>query len=319
MSEHKSALSPGTAFTPPLSPWRLRFWWRPIPSGLRSWVWARARTSSWRGSFSIYFLAIVLEATPFILLGAVVSGLMELWLPADLLPRLTARAGPWGILVRRAFGASLSGVRVRGGVRGARSFAKRTTAAACHDLSPGRAHFELHRAGLHLHRVSGLAISPVPGPGRAAGGSFGRVCVQAASSSPKSLLKPEPDAGVFPLAHGPRPAGHEHARQGRVPAWLDGWGRAAGRVTADFVDMMPYFLIGVSIASAMKTFIPASSLAELGQGPVSGPMAMMSSAFVLSLCSEADAFVASSFHRIQLLRRDELFGLWAPCSTSSCS
>ena len=249
--------------------------------------------SGWRESFSVYFLAIVLEAVPFILLGAVVSGLMELWLPADLLPKLTAKFGPWGILLA-ALLAPLFPVCECGVVFVVRGLLRKglplphamtyllaapilnftvlgSTYIAFQDWR-----YPLYRAlgGLFVALLAGYVFSLLPS---------------------KKMLKPEPDADPFPIASALPMAEAGTGTMPRVPAWLEGWSRAAGRVAADFVDMMPYFLIGVSIAAAMKTFIPASSLAALGQGPVSGPLAMMSSAFVLSLCSEADAFVASSF------------------------
>ena len=56
-------------------------------------------SATWREPFSIYFMAIVLEAVPFILMGAFLSGILEIWLPPDLLPRLTAKAGGWGLVL----------------------------------------------------------------------------------------------------------------------------------------------------------------------------------------------------------------------------
>ncbi len=66
-------------------------------------------------------------------------------------------------------------------------------------------------------------------------------------------------------------------------------------VRHDFLDMGTYFLFGVFLASLMKTFIDPEWLAWLGDGVVSGPAVMMLMSFTLSLCSEADAFVAASF------------------------
>ncbi|MCA1905096.1 MAG: permease, partial [Desulfarculus sp.] len=51
----------------------------------------------WLEAFASYFLAICLEATPFILLGALLTAVLELWLPPEVLPRITARLGLWGV------------------------------------------------------------------------------------------------------------------------------------------------------------------------------------------------------------------------------
>ncbi|RAK18936.1 hypothetical protein B0I26_108111 [Anoxybacillus vitaminiphilus] len=63
----------------------------------------------------------------------------------------------------------------------------------------------------------------------------------------------------------------------------------------EFFSSGKYLIIGAFVASAMQTFVKTSTLMQLGQGKVSSSLIMMALAFVLSLCSEADAFIASSF------------------------
>lgn len=63
----------------------------------------------------------------------------------------------------------------------------------------------------------------------------------------------------------------------------------------EFFSVGKYLVIGALIASAMQTYVKTSTLVEVGQGEVSSSLVMMGLAFVLSLCSEADAFIASSF------------------------
>jgi uncharacterized membrane protein YraQ (UPF0718 family) len=252
-------------------------------------------STEWRESFSIFFMAIVLEAVPFILMGAFLSGLMEIWLPADLLPRLTAKAGVWGLplvaLASPFFPVCECGVVMV--VRG------------------------LIRKGLPLpHAIVYLLAAPILNPtvlastyiafqdwtyplARALGGiAIALVAGWVISLLPaKKLYKAEPLPGLATLDEACG-CGHDHSHDhGHValPGWLNRWGQVAGRVTSDFLDMLPYFLIGVTIASAMKTFINPDALMDLGEGSVSGPFVMMSAAFVLSLCAEADAFVAASF------------------------
>ncbi|MBA3939175.1 MAG: permease, partial [Planctomycetes bacterium] len=53
----------------------------------------------WHDSFTTYFIAIVLESVPYILIGSLVGGLIEVFLPATVLPRLVARLGILGIPV----------------------------------------------------------------------------------------------------------------------------------------------------------------------------------------------------------------------------
>ncbi|MGO4888314.1 permease [Anaerobacillus sp. MEB173] len=63
----------------------------------------------------------------------------------------------------------------------------------------------------------------------------------------------------------------------------------------EFFDMGKYLIAGAFIAALFQTFLDRSILLSIGSGEVSSTIVMMAFAYVLSLCSEADAFVASSF------------------------
>ncbi len=63
----------------------------------------------------------------------------------------------------------------------------------------------------------------------------------------------------------------------------------------EFFSVGKYLVIGALIAASMQTYVKTSTLLAIGQGEVSSSLVMMGLAFVLSLCSEADAFIASSF------------------------
>lgn len=63
----------------------------------------------------------------------------------------------------------------------------------------------------------------------------------------------------------------------------------------EFFDMGKFLILGALFASIVQTYLARDFLMDLGSGMLAGPMVMMGLAYVLSLCSEADAFVASSF------------------------
>jgi uncharacterized protein len=63
----------------------------------------------------------------------------------------------------------------------------------------------------------------------------------------------------------------------------------------EFFSTGKYLIIGAFVASTMQTYVKTSTLLAIGQGKMSSSLVMMALAFVLSLCSEADAFIASSF------------------------
>lgn len=63
----------------------------------------------------------------------------------------------------------------------------------------------------------------------------------------------------------------------------------------EFFSMGKYLIIGSLIAAAVQTYIKTATLVSIGQGQASSSLVMMALSFILSLCSEADAFIASSF------------------------
>lgn len=63
----------------------------------------------------------------------------------------------------------------------------------------------------------------------------------------------------------------------------------------EFFSVGKFLIIGAFVAAAMQTFVKTSTLLDIGSGEYSSTLVMMGLAYVLSLCSEADAFIASSF------------------------
>lgn len=67
----------------------------------------------------------------------------------------------------------------------------------------------------------------------------------------------------------------------------------------DFVDVGVYFTIGVAITALFNTGIApgAEWLDGLAQNDILAPAALMALAFVLSLCSTSDAFIAATLDK----------------------
>jgi uncharacterized membrane protein YraQ (UPF0718 family) len=90
---------------------------------------------------------------------------------------------------------------------------------------------------------------------------------------------------------GPQPESadpHDHAGERRVTV-------VAGHVASDFLFMGKFLVLGAAVAAFAQTLVPRSFLEQLGGTTLLAPLAMMALAIALSLCSEADAFVAVSF------------------------
>ncbi|OPA81538.1 hypothetical protein BVG16_02600 [Paenibacillus selenitireducens] len=64
---------------------------------------------------------------------------------------------------------------------------------------------------------------------------------------------------------------------------------------SEFFDMGKYLIFGAVVTASIQALVPRDELLAIGQGGASSHVFMMGLAFVLSLCSTSDTFVASSF------------------------
>jgi len=74
--------------------------------------------------------------------------------------------------------------------------------------------------------------------------------------------------------------------------------RAAQGITHaghEFFEMGKYLLLGSVLTAAIQTGIPRTVMAGIGHNPLTSSLLMMGLAYVMSLCSTSDAFVAASF------------------------
>jgi uncharacterized membrane protein YraQ (UPF0718 family) len=69
----------------------------------------------------------------------------------------------------------------------------------------------------------------------------------------------------------------------------------ASHTLAEFLDMGAILILGSLFAAAFKTLVPSGIMTLFETDPLLAISAMMLLAILLSLCSEADAFVAASF------------------------
>lgn len=66
----------------------------------------------------------------------------------------------------------------------------------------------------------------------------------------------------------------------------------------EFFDMSKYLIAGAFVAALLQTYVSTQSLLQLGSSQFQATFVMMALAFVLSLCSEADAFIGASFKNV---------------------
>ncbi|MDQ3532626.1 MAG: permease [Actinomycetota bacterium] len=235
-------------------------------------------------SFVVIFTSIVVEALPFILLGALVAAAIEVFLPQNLFDR--AARLPLGLqLPAAAMGGFAFPVCECGSV----PVARRLIARGMHPAS-GLA-FMLAAPILNpivlastVIAYRGLGLSFQMAAGRVVLGLALAVVAGWAlgGESAAELLRERPGE--------PAPAAPQ-APTMTAPARSVTF---ADHLASDFFFMGSFVVAGAALAAALQTVIPQSLVAGLARTPVVGSLALMGIAFVLSLCSEADAFVAVS-------------------------
>ena len=230
-------------------------------------------------TFVLIFTSIVIEALPFVLLGALVSALIEVYVPDRAFVRL-ARLPVALQLPAAAIGGLAFPVCECGSV----PVARRLIARGMHP-SAGIAFMVaapvLNPVVLASTYVAysgrGLAWQMVGG--RAALGLLLALVVGWALGNERAsdLLR---SSSPVTAAHG--------AVRGRKEEVVE-------HLAHDFFFMGRFVIAGAALAAALQTVIPQSLVSGVARTPIVGALALMAIAFVLSLCSEADAFVAVSF------------------------
>lgn len=66
-------------------------------------------------------------------------------------------------------------------------------------------------------------------------------------------------------------------------------------LSLEFYEVGSLFTIGALLSAALQCFVPRSYLMSIGGGNVSSIVLMLFIAFILSVCSETDAFIAKTF------------------------
>ncbi|MDQ3951996.1 MAG: permease [Actinomycetota bacterium] len=230
-------------------------------------------------NFLLVFSSLLIEAVPFVLLGAVVSAAIEVFVPARFFEKLTGLPRPLQLPA-----AALSGFAFPVCECGSVPVARRLAAKG---LSPAAAvTFMLAAPILNPVVIASTFVAyrgrDILWPmvlGRAGLGLVAAVAVGwvVANKSRAELLRPRPGEDE-----------HHHDESSRAGAFFT-------HLSGDFVFMGRYLVLGAVVAAALQTFVPQSVIGSVAGTPVVDLLALMALAFVLSLCSESDAFVAASF------------------------
>jgi len=229
--------------------------------------------------FGQVLIAILLEAFPFVLVGAIVSGLIEVLVPAEKLARLIPKSLPARLAVAPLLGIILP-VCECGVVPVVRRLIKKglpLEMAVVYLLSgPILNPIVLASTVMAFSRTRPWWAMPAAraGLGILIAVAVGLVLFATSRKRPAAMAETAPDSpcgGKSVLVH------------------------ILHHAANDFLLLGGFLLLGSMIAAAAQVFVPRTVLVSIGQEPFAASAGMMALAFVLNLCSEADAFVAASF------------------------
>lgn len=245
---------------------------RPMPE------WISFFLSAGMEPFTTILLSIVLEALPFLLLGVVISAVLQLFVTEEMVRRLTPRNPILGIgfacslglffpicecgmipvvrrLMRKGMPAYIAAVFILAGpVLNPVTYASTYTAFAS---QPEMAYARM-----------GLAF--------AVAATVGLIL--------RRFVRRDPLRHSLKLQE----SGHAPHRAGLL-------GNILGHSSQEFFEMGKYLILGAGITALVQSLLPRESLLSIGQEGLSSYVFMAGFAYVLSLCSTSDAFVAASF------------------------
>lgn len=228
------------------------------------------------------FVALNVQALPFLVFGVTISGIIAAWLPAEALARVLPRNRAGAVAV-----ASGAGVLLPGCECGSVPISGRLVARG------------VQPAAALAFMLAAPAINPVvlvatwvafPGSPMMAVARF------------VASLATAMAVGWLWLRRGATDALVERARA-RVQDRETPMATFVATATHDLLHAGGYLVVGAAMAATIQVAVPRAAVDVVADNPVLAVVAMASLAILLSICSEADAFVAASLTQFSLTSR----------------
>jgi len=227
--------------------------------------------------FAVVFVSIVLQSLPFVLIGVFASGLVQQFLSAETLVRWLPRSRLGVVVLASTFGfaapvcdCGVIPLARRFGAKGVPAYAATAFIVGAPVVNPVVL-LSTAFAFQGSWAITGLRMGMTLSVAIAVG--------LAASALP---------AGRAGLVAGGEVGGEDLSAPRGLRALVS-------TATDEFFDVIFFVILGALFTAAAQTFVPRGDLAALGAHPALSVLALMPVATLLSICSEADAFVARAF------------------------
>ncbi|MFC3885864.1 permease [Bacillus songklensis] len=223
------------------------------------------------------FISILVEALPFILLAVIISGIIQMFVTEEMLAKIIPKNRFLSVLVTTLLGALFPACEC-----GIVPITKR-----------------LISKGVPLHAATGFMLTgPVINPVvvmstfAAFGNSWRMVWYRCGLSFFVALVIGLILSFQFEDGQLKQELSHHSSHKMSFRSKLEGMIR---HTIDEFFSVGKFLVMGGLIAAAMQTYVKTSTLLSIGHGKYTAILVMMGLAFILSVCSSADAFIASSF------------------------
>ena len=245
-------------------------------------------------TLSITFVSIVLEAFPFMLVGTLIGGFIEVFVSRERIAKLMPKGSWLAIFVGAGLGFVLPVCECAIVPVVRRLLAKGVPLGAAIAFLLGGPIFNPVVAAstavaysfvweiVATRLVLGFMIAVTIG-----------ILMDLFFSRESAILQ-QPDT-KHECGCGHEHCDHDHSHEAEAPFFAK-VGRAISHAADDFFDIGRFLVIGAFIAAVLQSVVARQAFFELIAGtPLFSILLMMGLAVVLNLCSEADAFVAASF------------------------
>jgi len=226
------------------------------------------------GNWATLFVALVLQALPFLVLGIGISAGVATLLPAGFLPRLLPRRRGLAVPAAAAAGMALPGCEC-----GSVPIARRMVGQGV----PPAAALAFMLAAPAVNPVV-LVATAVAFPGRPAVVLARLVASLLAATVVGLVWSRWGDHQVAPMPTPER-------------------SRFLATAQHDLIDTGGFLVIGAAIAATLQTAVPRTVIDSIADHGAVAVLALAGLAVVMAICSEADAFVAASLTQFSLAAR----------------
>ncbi|MBM9537726.1 permease [Desulfobulbus alkaliphilus] len=255
------------------------------------------RTPAWHGlvnNIAINFLAIMVEALPFMLIGALAGGLIEVFVPVAWIEKMFHRhrtrsvllAGTMGLffpvcecaiipVVRRLLGKGIP-----------------LAAALTFLLAGPIVNVIVAFSTAVAYNYDWVVVAVRLGSGYCIAVCIGLLLGRWFNRD-NGILPEWRNSGAASCGH--QSCAHDRNNSG---ALADRVRHALGHACDDFFSVGFYLVIGAFIAALVRSITPMDIFSHLLANPEQAIVLMMIMAMLLNLCSEADAFIAASFRGV---------------------